>query len=370
MIPLWFLPYAIACGNTFVLKPSERVPLTQRPMVELLEQTRPAAGRGQSGQRRQATAVDAHAAIIRASAPVSFVGSTPVARYVYARGAARRQARAVPGRREELRRRDARRGPGDGGADHRPTAPSAAPASAASPASCAIPVGDAHEPFTRADPGSRPRSLRVGNGLERGVQMGPVIIAGEPRRGSRAHRATAAARARRALVDGRGPQMPDRPRAFRRPDGARRCRRDESLGADGDLRAGAVPAPASDLDEAIDALNAARTATRRRSSPRAARRARKFRYEAQAGNIGINIGVAAPMAYSRSAAGRTASSACCTARAGTASSSTRTRKSWSSGGRRSGRVNSEAPCQVVLQTGFSVLSGSATTTSRTKRSRS
>ena len=46
MIPFWFLPYAIACGNTLVLKPSERVPLTMRRAFELLDQTRASQGRG------------------------------------------------------------------------------------------------------------------------------------------------------------------------------------------------------------------------------------------------------------------------------------------------------------------------------------
>ena len=44
MVPLWFLPFAVVCGNTFVLKPSEQVPLSQQKMFELLEQLRPAAG--------------------------------------------------------------------------------------------------------------------------------------------------------------------------------------------------------------------------------------------------------------------------------------------------------------------------------------
>ena len=54
MIPLWFLPYAIACGNTFILKPSERVPLTALKLVELLQQTGLPERRHQPGGRRQA----------------------------------------------------------------------------------------------------------------------------------------------------------------------------------------------------------------------------------------------------------------------------------------------------------------------------
>ena len=86
MIPLWFLPYAIACGNTFVLKPSERVPLSSRRLVELLHETGLPKGVVNlvTGGK---PAVDAllHHPDVRA---ISFVGSTPVARYIYTEGAA------------------------------------------------------------------------------------------------------------------------------------------------------------------------------------------------------------------------------------------------------------------------------------------
>src|SRR3954463_1493351 len=85
MIPLWFLPYAIACGNTFILKPSERVPLTAKRLVELLHQTGLPKGVVNLVVGGKAT-VDAllHHPDVRA---ISFVGSTPVARYIYREGA-------------------------------------------------------------------------------------------------------------------------------------------------------------------------------------------------------------------------------------------------------------------------------------------
>ena len=86
MVPFWFLPYAIACGNTFVLKPSERVPVSMQRMFELFDQLGlpPGCSHGQRGK----AAVDAlldHPAV-RA---ISFVGSTPTARYVYSRGSSK-----------------------------------------------------------------------------------------------------------------------------------------------------------------------------------------------------------------------------------------------------------------------------------------
>src|ERR1700719_3573888 len=86
MIPFWFLPYAIATGNTFILKPSERVPLTMRRAFELLRQTGLPKGVVSlvNGGKVVVDAILDHPKV-RA---VSFVGSTPIAKYVYARAAA------------------------------------------------------------------------------------------------------------------------------------------------------------------------------------------------------------------------------------------------------------------------------------------
>jgi len=86
MIPFWFLPYAIATGNTMILKPSERVPLTMKRVFELLEKTGLPKGVVNlvNGGKDVVDALLDHPKV-RA---VSFVGSTPIAKYVYARAAA------------------------------------------------------------------------------------------------------------------------------------------------------------------------------------------------------------------------------------------------------------------------------------------
>jgi malonate-semialdehyde dehydrogenase (acetylating) / methylmalonate-semialdehyde dehydrogenase len=86
MVPMWFLPYAVATGNCFILKPSERVPMTVQRIFQLIEQAGFPAGVLQivNGGKEVVDAILDHP-LIRA---VSFVGSTPVARYIYQRGAA------------------------------------------------------------------------------------------------------------------------------------------------------------------------------------------------------------------------------------------------------------------------------------------
>src|SRR3954470_22235859 len=171
MIPLWFLPYAIACGNTFILKPSERVPLTARRLIELLDSTGIPKGVVSLVVGGKAT-VDAllHHPDVRA---ISFVGSTPVAKYIYAQGAAH-------GKRVQCQ----------GGAKNyvvvMPDADLDMSAKIVSDSafgcagqrclavSAAITVGDASKPFTQAITDIA-AGLKVGNGLADGIQMGPVI---------------------------------------------------------------------------------------------------------------------------------------------------------------------------------------------------
>src|SRR5579884_2461057 len=85
MIPFWFLPYAIACGNTFVLKPSEKVPLTSQRIFELMEQLQLPSGvlNLVHGGKTVVDGLIQHPKV-RA---ISFVGSTPIAKYVYQQSA-------------------------------------------------------------------------------------------------------------------------------------------------------------------------------------------------------------------------------------------------------------------------------------------
>jgi malonate-semialdehyde dehydrogenase (acetylating)/methylmalonate-semialdehyde dehydrogenase len=171
MIPLWFLPYAIACGNTFILKPSERVPLTAQRIFELLHESGlpPGVVNLVVGAK---PAVDAllHHPEVKA---ISFVGSTAVARYVYAEAAAHAKRVQCQG----------------GAKNHVVILPDADLEMAAKvvsdsafgcagqrclAVSTAVVVGEARQPFSSAIM-DLAAGLRVGNGLDESVQMGPVI---------------------------------------------------------------------------------------------------------------------------------------------------------------------------------------------------
>ena len=171
MIPLWFLPYAVACGNTVVLKPSEKTPMTLARIVSLIEQVGFPKGviNLVHGGRAAVDALIDHPEV-RA---ISFVGSSGVARYVYSKAAAAgKRAQCQGGAKNPIVvLPDA-----DMDMTTRIAADSAfgCAGQRCLAASVAITVGDAAEAFTSriADAAS---SRKVGNGLEAGIEMGPVI---------------------------------------------------------------------------------------------------------------------------------------------------------------------------------------------------
>ncbi len=192
MVPLWFLPFAVVCGNTFVLKPSEQVPLSAQKHVRAARAMRPAAGRRSTWCTADSEVVEAicdHPGI-RA---VSFVGSTPVARLVYQRAThAGKRVQALGGAKNFIVVMP------DADLDR------AMPIIAESFYGCAgerclagsilVPVGDAHADV-RDRMVAAAESLTVGDGLEPGVDDGaghqrppPGARAGLRREGRRRRR--------------------------------------------------------------------------------------------------------------------------------------------------------------------------------------
>ena len=293
MIPLWFLPYAIATGNTFVLKPSERVPLTSRLLFELLHDTGlpPGVVNLVVGAKPAVDALLKHPKV-RA---ISFVGSTPVAKYIYAEG-------ALHGKRVQCQ----------GGAKNyvviMPDADLDMTAKIVSDSafgcagqrclavSVAVTVADTHKKFTDALMGVASR-LRTGNGLEPGVNMGPVITKSSKTRilelvdkGLKS--------GGKVLLDGRqGTAAADKRGNFIAPTILTNIESDNELTTTEIFGPVLTLNEVDTLDDAIEAISRNPYGNSSAIFTSSGSAARKFRYEIPTGNVGVNIGVAAPMAY-------------------------------------------------------------------------
>jgi len=293
MIPFWFLPYAIATGNTFIVKPSERVPLTMHFAFELLEKTGLPKG-VVSLVNGSKTVVDALIDHPKVRA-ISFVGSTPVARYIYARSGEKGKRCQCQG----------------GAKNHVIVLPDADMPMATQiisdsafgcagqrclAVSVAVTIGEAQKTFrdSIADAASK---LRVGNGLEDGVQMGPVIT---PQSKERVESLIGLGEKQGAkvLLDGRNSKIPKYESGnFVKPTIL------DDVPATSELTDTEIFGPvlslvhADNMDEALGFLERSAYGNQASLFTSSGSAARRFRYEAPAGNIGINIGVAAPMAY-------------------------------------------------------------------------
>jgi len=292
MIPLWFLPHAIAYGNCFILKPSEKVPLTSQRLFELLEKTGLPEGVVQmvNGSKETVDALLDHPGI-RA---VSFVGSTPVARYVYGRatqngkraqcqGGAKNPIVIMPDADMEMTTRIAADS-AFGCAGQRCLA-----------ASMAITVGEARRTFTDAI-AEAAASRKVGYGFDPKIQMGPVISAASKARITSIVD-DACRNGATPIVDGRGRSVSGREDGFFvfptvvRDTGVSDLAQTEVFGPVLALR------EAESLDAAIAAINTSNYGNMACIFTRDGAAARKFRTGVKAGNVGINVGIAAPMAF-------------------------------------------------------------------------
>jgi malonate-semialdehyde dehydrogenase (acetylating)/methylmalonate-semialdehyde dehydrogenase len=293
MIPLWFLPYAVACGNTVVLKPSEKTPLTMARVLQLVEQAGfpPGVVNLVHGGKDAVDALLDHPDV-RA---ISFVGSTPVARYVYSRAAAN-------GKRVQCQ----------GGAKNpivvlpdadmdmttKIVADSAfgCAGQRCLASSVVITVAEAARAFTEqiSDAAS---SRKVGYGLEKGIEMGPVITA-ESRSRIEGLIAQGVAAGAKPLVDGRNARVDGyatgnfiRPTVLANVDPDSELARTEVFGPVLSVMR------ADTVDDAIAMVNRSPFGNMACLFTTSGAAARQFRYEARVGNVGINVGVAAPMAY-------------------------------------------------------------------------
>jgi malonate-semialdehyde dehydrogenase (acetylating)/methylmalonate-semialdehyde dehydrogenase len=291
MIPLWFLPYAIATGNTVVLKPSDRVPFSALRLIELIHQTGLPAGVVNlvNGGKHAVDALLDHP-LVRA---VSFVGSTPVAKYVYARGSA-------SGKRVQCQ---------GGAKNHVVVLPDADQETttkiiADSAFGCAgqrclavsvtVTVGEAKDWFCESIAAAA-SSLKVGDGLDPASQMGPVITPASRER-VQSLIGQGAEHGARPIVDGREFQAAGKG-SFVGPTIL------DGLPAGSSLMETEIFGPvlsvvhARSVEEAIGMIERSVYGNASSIFTSSGAAARKFRNSVSTGNVGVNIGVPAPMAY-------------------------------------------------------------------------
>jgi len=293
MIPMWFWPYAVASGNTVVLKPSEQDPITHSRIVELAEQAGlpPGVLNVVHGRGDVAEALVDHPDV----AAISFVGSSHVAKQVYQRaGAAGKRVQALGGAKNHMIVLP------DADPDLVAQAVTASVFGSAGQrclaGSVIVGVGDAYAPM-RERLMDEAASVKVGNGLDEGVFMGPVI-SGPHRQRVVDFIAKGESEGAKLLIDGRGLQvdgLPDGhwvgPTIFEDVSPNMTIGQEEIFGpVMGLTRAGS-------LEDALAQLEGNRYGNATSLFTSSGGAAREFRYQAGISMIGINIGVAAPMAF-------------------------------------------------------------------------
>lgn len=293
MVPLWFLPAAVACGNTYIVKPSPIAPISSVKLMEVIDEV------GFPPGVVNLVHGDVETANTLMDSPitkgVSFVGSTPVGRIVYERAAANgKRAQVQAGAKNFLL--------------VMPDADLERTASAlmTSCYGCAgerclagaviLAMEEIHEPLVQLLV-DKAKMIRVGNGLEEGVQMGPLITAKSKAKAidfiERALKEGA-----KLLLDGRDVKVEGHPNGFFvgptifdevKPN---MCIAQEEI-------FGPVMSiiKVKSYEEAIKIIHANPYGNASSIFTSSGKWAREFTYEVQAGNIGINIGIAAPVAH-------------------------------------------------------------------------
>lgn len=293
MIPLWFWPYAVACGNTFVLKPSEQDPLTHQLVVELAGRAGLPAGvlNVVHGTREPVEALLEHPRV----AGISFVGSSAVAQIIYKEAAMHgKRVQALGGAKNHLvvlpdadydRAAAAILGSLFGSTGQRCLA-----------GSVVVGIGDAYREIKRRILDGA-RALRLGPALAEGSDMGPVISERHRERVCSYIDQGIAERAK-LLLDGRTATVEEYPEGhWIGPTVFDEVGPDMAIGRE------EIFGPVCGLMQ-VDSLNDAIEVIHRNSYGNMASiftssggAAREFRYRVGISMIGVNIGVAAPMAF-------------------------------------------------------------------------
>lgn len=292
MIPLWMFPLAIAAGNTFVLKPSERTPMTAVRLGELAVEAGLPNGvlNIVHGARAAVDALLEHPEV-RA---ISFVGSAPVAKYVYSRAAAHgKRVQALAGAKNHLLVMP------DADMDLTVRAILGSAFGAAGQRCLAGSVAVAAERI--ADPllnrlCKEAGAMRVGDGLQQDSAMGPLVRS-DARQRVLGYIEKGLQEGARLALDGRQARTPGGDGFFVGPTIFDDVRPEMSIAQEEIFGPVLSCMRVSDLEEAIAVINRSRFGNAASIFTRSGEAARIFRTRVEAGMVGINIGVAAPMAF-------------------------------------------------------------------------
>jgi malonate-semialdehyde dehydrogenase (acetylating)/methylmalonate-semialdehyde dehydrogenase len=293
MIPLWFLPYAVATGNAFVLKPSERVPLSSQIVfdaVDAVDFPDGVVSLVNGGAATASTLID-HDDVVG----VSFVGSSPVARTVYA-------SAAESGKRVQAQ----------GGAKNYVVVTEHAEIEAAVPNivgsvygnagqrclanDVVVGVGDAYDPVRERLVNAAER-LSVGPGLDEESDVTPVVTP-EARERVVGMVDDALEEGADLVLDGRDFEHPEYPDGtFLGPTVLEGVTSDMTIAREEVFGPVMCLARARSLGEAIEMVNATAYGNASSIYTESGSEARRYRYEVDAGNVGVNVGVCAPMGF-------------------------------------------------------------------------
>ncbi len=293
LVPLEYLPYAVACGNTYINKPSPIVPISQVRIFELIEQCGfpPGVINLVHGDADVVNTLMEHPD----TQGFSFVGSTPVGKMLYAKAAAL-------GKRGQC---------ATGAKNHFVVMPDAdldatvaailssffgAAGQRCLAGSILVPVGDIYEPLVDRLVAAASK-MKLGYGMDESVELGPVVtqkakerIVGYINKGVE--------QGARLLLDGRGVQVEGYPNgAFVGPTIFDDVTPDMVIAQEEIFGPVACIIRAKDLDEALGMIERSRFGHSAMLFTASGAAARKFQHQATCGNIGINIGVAATQAY-------------------------------------------------------------------------
>ena len=294
MVPLWMIPMALACGNTFILKPSERDPSAANLLQEIFAEAGlpPGALNVVHGGKAAVDAILDHPGI----AAVSFVGSTPVAEYVHTRGsAAGKRVQALGGAKNHMvvlpdadleQAAEALMGAAYGSAGERCMA-----------VSVAVPVGEKTADALVAKLKPRVAALKIGPSTDPAAEMGPLVTAAH-RDKVAAYIAAGEKEGAELVVDGRGLRLQGYEKGFwlggtllDRVTPEMRVYREEIFGPVLSV------VRARDYGAALELVNRHPFGNGAALFTRDGEAARDFSDKVQAGMVGINVPIPVPVGH-------------------------------------------------------------------------